>query len=90
MNAVLVDVPIAQAGAASGIVNTVLQVGVTTGIAIVGTVYFNRVADAGSTEAASVALVVAVGMLGVALLATRLLPAPAPALPRAETERGAA
>ena len=90
VNAVLVDVPIAQAGAASGVVNTVLQVGVTTGIAIVGTVYFNRVADAGSTEAASVALVVALGMLGVALLATRLLPAPAPALPRAETERGAA
>ncbi|WP_290061014.1 MFS transporter [Amycolatopsis solani] len=55
------------AGAASGVVNTTVQLGTATGIALSGTVFFARL-DAGSASATTGALLVSAGVLVVALI----------------------
>jgi MFS family permease len=64
-----------QAGAASGVVNTTVQLGTATGIALFGTVFFARL-DSGSAAATAGALVVSAGVLVPALLLTAALPQP--------------
>jgi predicted MFS family arabinose efflux permease len=62
-----------QAGAASGLMNTTVQLGTATGIALFGTVFFSRL-DNGFTAATTGAMAVSVGVLVVALLLTATLP----------------
>jgi EmrB/QacA subfamily drug resistance transporter len=73
----------ADAGAASGVVNTVVQLGVAAGPATVGTVFFSK---ASSVEGIRTAMFLGLGLFVVALVACFLLPkpsrAPAPPPPR--------
>jgi EmrB/QacA subfamily drug resistance transporter len=62
-----------QAGAASGLVNTTVQLGTASGIALFGTVFFARLGS-GYVPATSSALVVSCGVLVLALLLTAVLP----------------
>jgi EmrB/QacA subfamily drug resistance transporter len=62
-----------QAGAASGLMNTTVQLGTATGISLFGTVFFARL-DSGSAPATATAMAVAVGVLVVALALTTALP----------------
>ncbi|MDX3188246.1 MFS transporter [Streptomyces sp. MN03-5084-2B] len=64
-----------QAGAASGVVNTTVQLGTATGIALFGTVFFARL-DGGSASATAGALAVSAGVLVLALALTAALPQP--------------
>ena len=67
-----------QAGAASGMVNTTVQLGTATGIALSGTVFFAELGNGSTatafTSATSGALVVSCGVLVLALLSTAALP----------------
>ena len=58
-----------QAGAASGVVNTTVQLGTATGIALAGTVFFTRL-DHGYASATTGALTVSAGVLVLALAVT--------------------
>ncbi|RSM37701.1 MFS transporter [Amycolatopsis balhimycina DSM 5908] len=58
-----------QAGAASGVVNTTVQLGTATGIALAGTVFFTRL-DHGYASATTGALTVSAGVLVLALALT--------------------
>ncbi|NUU21836.1 MAG: MFS transporter, partial [Streptomycetaceae bacterium] len=73
----------ADAGAASGVVNTVVQLGMATGPATVGTVFFSRLSDGRDyTDATQLSLLIGASLFAAALLACFLLPratAPAPA-----------
>jgi EmrB/QacA subfamily drug resistance transporter len=60
-----------QAGAASGVVNTTVQLGTATGIAVSGTVFFTRL-DGGYESATAGALAVSAGVLVAALVLTLL------------------
>jgi EmrB/QacA subfamily drug resistance transporter len=62
-----------QAGAASGLVNTTVQLGTATGIALFGTVFFSRL-DGGFGSATVGALAVSAGVLVLALILTTALP----------------
>jgi MFS family permease len=62
-----------QAGSASGIVNTTMQLGTATGIALFGTVFFTQL-DSGYVPATTAALIVSIGVLVVALVLTAALP----------------
>ncbi|OXM62255.1 MFS transporter [Amycolatopsis sp. KNN50.9b] len=64
-----------QAGSASGVVNTTVQLGTAAGIALLGTVFFSRT-GAGFAAAAVTAMAVAIGVLVLALLLTAALPRP--------------
>jgi len=64
-----------QAGAVSGVVNTTVQLGTVTGIALFGTVFFSRL-DGGSASAAAAALAVSAGVLVLGLALTAALPQP--------------
>ncbi|MEV4057367.1 MFS transporter [Amycolatopsis sp. NPDC049688] len=64
-----------QAGAASGVVNTTVQLGTAAGIALSGTVFFARLAE-GSAAATASALAVSAGVLVLALAVTAALPQP--------------
>jgi EmrB/QacA subfamily drug resistance transporter len=63
VNIVLAKVPPRHSGAASSLVNTTIQVGVATGVALVGTVYFGQL-DTGHppVHAATVGMLVIVGL----------------------------
>lgn len=52
VNIVLAKVPASDAGAASGLINTTLQVGTAASVAILGTVFFSRLTSTGSFEQA--------------------------------------
>ena len=65
-----------QAGSASGLVNTTVQLGTATGIALFGTVFFARLGS-GFVPATAGALAVSVGVLVLALVLTVALPEPA-------------
>ncbi|MFI5584439.1 MFS transporter [Amycolatopsis sp. NPDC051758] len=65
----------AQAGAASGVVNTTVQLGTATGIALCGTVFFTRL-DGGYESATAGALAVSAGVLVLALVLTAVLRQP--------------
>lgn len=49
VNVVLAGVPSRHAGAAGGVLSTVTQIGGAVGVAVLGTVFFNAVDDAGRT-----------------------------------------
>jgi len=62
-----------QAGSASGVVNTTVQLGMATGIALFGTVFFARLGS-GFVPATARAIAVSVGVLVLALVLTAALP----------------
>ncbi|MFJ1760862.1 MFS transporter [Amycolatopsis sp. NPDC088138] len=62
-----------QAGSASGLMNTTVQLGVATGIALFGTVFFARL-PGGFEPATTTALALGTGVLVVGLLFTAALP----------------
>jgi MFS family permease len=72
-----------RAGAASGIVNTTVQLGMATGIALSGTIFFTRL-DGGSASATAGALAVSAGVLVLALLLTAALPVRQPSVPQSQ------
>jgi MFS family permease len=72
-----------QAGAASGVVNTTVQLGTATGIALFGTVFFTRL-DGGYESATAGALAVSAGVLVLALVLTAALPARHPSVPQSQ------
>jgi predicted MFS family arabinose efflux permease len=72
-----------QAGAASGVVNTTVQLGTATGIAVFGTVFFTRL-DGGYESATAGALAVSAGVLVLALALTAALPARHPSVPQSQ------
>jgi hypothetical protein len=68
----------ADTGAVSGVVNTVVQLGIAAGPATIGTVFFSSLTSAGdAVTAARDALVFGLVVFAVALLACLLLPRPA-------------
>ncbi|HEX6446709.1 MAG TPA: MFS transporter [Streptosporangiales bacterium] len=77
----------ADAGAVSGVVNTVVQLGMAAGPATVGTVFFWRSAEHGYVDAMRSSLLTGIALFAAALLACLLLPrtrapqAPAPHAP---------
>ncbi|MEV7093471.1 MFS transporter [Amycolatopsis sp. NPDC051045] len=72
-----------QAGAASGVVNTTVQLGTATGIALFGTVFFTRLGN-GSASATAGALAVSAGVLVLALLLATALPVRQPSVPQSQ------
>ncbi|WP_405619785.1 MFS transporter [Streptomyces sp. NBC_01511] len=75
LNIVLAQMPKSASGAASSLINTSIQVGVATGVAIVGTVYFTMVEDGNSpTDSAVVGLLTVVGLYVLAGLVALVLP----------------
>jgi EmrB/QacA subfamily drug resistance transporter len=72
----------ADAGAVSGVVNTVVQLGIAAGPATIGTAFFGRLAAHGDfVDATRTSLLIGVALFAVALLACFLLPRPAPQVP---------
>jgi predicted MFS family arabinose efflux permease len=78
----------ADAGVASGMVNTTVQLGLAAGPAILGTVYFGRLAG-GSGPAAQASLAVGLGLFAVASLLCLLLPRRKPAVLEPDHQAGA-
>jgi predicted MFS family arabinose efflux permease len=73
-----------DAGAASGVVNTVVQLGLAAGPATIGTAFFGRLAADGDFVAATqTGLLIGLALFAAALLACFLLPRPAPLAPAA-------
>ena len=74
VSGVLQSVPGASAGAASGVLATTQQFSMVLGIAAVGTLFFGRIASAGIFSAMQAALLADLGLVGLALVMTFLLP----------------
>ena len=74
VSGVLQSVPSTSAGAASGVLTTTQQFSMVLGIAAVGTLFFDRIASAGIFSAMQVGLVADLGLVGLALVMTFLLP----------------
>lgn len=73
------DVPVADAGAGSGLFNTVTQLAAAVGVAVIGTVFFTdvrgaRPSAAGFGHALAVALWLGICLLAIAFAASFLLP----------------
>jgi EmrB/QacA subfamily drug resistance transporter len=68
----------ADTGAASGVVNTTIQLGMAAGPATIGTVFFGRLSS-GFVTATATSLIIGLAVFAVALLACFLLPARSPA-----------
>ncbi|GDY31054.1 MFS transporter [Gandjariella thermophila] len=62
-----------EAGSASGVVNTTVQLGTATGIALLGTVFFSRLGS-GFVAATAAAMAVSIGVLLLGLVVTAALP----------------
>ncbi|WP_327085951.1 MFS transporter [Nonomuraea sp. NBC_01738] len=71
---VLAQVPYTMAGAASGVINTTIQIGTALGIAVIGTVFFTLIGSSTATNAATVSLTCVAGLLVVAAALGFLLP----------------
>jgi hypothetical protein len=72
---VLARVPATEAGAASGLVNTSMQIGMAAGIALIGTILFSLLSSGGTfVTAATRSLWVSAGLF---VGSAALLPAPA-------------
>ncbi|MEV0929292.1 MFS transporter [Streptomyces phaeochromogenes] len=72
---VLAQMPKSASGAASSLINTAIQIGVATGVAIVGTVYFTLLEDRHTpTDSAVVGLLTVVGLYTLAGLLALVLP----------------
>lgn len=82
-NVVLGDVPSAQAGLASGIINSAMQVGSAVSVAAIGSLFFSLLQAGGGERAYAYAFAIAQGTLTVALFAAMLIAIP----PRRETVR---
>jgi len=92
---VLGDVPVQDAGAASGVVNTIVQLGGAIGVAAGGIVFFGlshgpAVVPAHFTEAATRTFVYTAGIFLLAALLAPLLPIGAQPVPGGEPVTGAA
>jgi EmrB/QacA subfamily drug resistance transporter len=74
VSGVLQSVPGTSAGAASGVLTTTQQFSMVLGIAAVGTLFFDRIASAGIFSAMQAGLVADLGLVGLALVMTFLLP----------------
>jgi EmrB/QacA subfamily drug resistance transporter len=74
VSGVLQSVPGTSAGAASGVLTTTQQFSMVLGIAAVGTLFFDRIASSGIFSAMQVGLVADLGLVGLALVMTFLLP----------------
>ena len=75
VNLVLARVPPRQAGPASSLVNTAIQVGIAFGIALVGTIYFGQLdTGRGPVPSATVAMLIVVGLYVLAGCAALILP----------------
>ncbi|QKW33481.1 MFS transporter [Actinomadura sp. NAK00032] len=78
------DLPPAEAGSGSGLFGTTSQLGASAGVALMGTVFFARVREHGGAgrvafgDALAVSLWVGIGLLGLALAASFLLPRHSP------------
>jgi EmrB/QacA subfamily drug resistance transporter len=89
----LEDVPVEDAGSGSALFNTFTQLAASIGVAVIGFVFFTRIARAGGPagslmgDAMATSLWAGIGMLAVALAATFLLPKPAPGAASAVSER---
>jgi hypothetical protein len=75
----LSDVPVADAGAGSGLFNTVTQLAAAVGVAVIGTIFFADVrGDAATAEgygnALAVSLWAGIALLAIAFAASFLLP----------------
>lgn len=76
-----------QAGAASGLVNTTVQLGTATGIALFGTIFFTRLPH-GYLSATTNSMVVCIALLIVAMVLTATLPKSAPSAPADASPEG--
>jgi EmrB/QacA subfamily drug resistance transporter len=76
----LSGVAAADAGVASGVMNTTMQLGLAAGPATIGTVYFGQLVG-GSGSATQAGLAVGLGLFAAALLLCLLLPRRSPATP---------
>lgn len=77
-----------DAGAASGVVNTVVQLGLATGPATIGTAFFSRLATDGDFVGATrTSLLIGCALFGAALLACFLLRRQAPPVAPADGQR---
>ena len=65
IDSVLTDVPVADAGSASGVLNTVQQVGTALGVALVGIVFFGQLSSGADHAVDQVVPVVRAGLNGV-------------------------
>jgi MFS family permease len=75
-NTVLGEVPAAQAGLASGIVNSALQVGAAVSVAAIGSLFFSLLDPAGGERSYAYAFAAAQGTLTLALFAAMLIAIP--------------
>ncbi|HWC38290.1 MAG TPA: MFS transporter [Acidimicrobiales bacterium] len=73
---VLQSVPGTSAGAASGVLTTTQQFSITLGVSAVGALFFSRLASAGMVAAMQAGLLADLGLVGIALVTTLLLPRP--------------
>lgn len=74
----LTGVDTADAGAASGVVNTIVQLGLAAGPATIGTAFFNRLLPSRDfTAATQTSLLIGLALFAAALLACFILPPPA-------------
>lgn len=71
---VLNDVPVDQAGAASGVFNTVQALSVAVGAAVIGTVYSTVGASSGFDDAYRAAMLVMIGLLAAGTLIAQAMP----------------
>ncbi len=85
-NTVLGDVPSAQAGLASGIINSAMQVGSAVSVAAIGSLFFSVLEAGGGERAYAHAFAIAQGTLTLALFAAMLIAIP----PRREAIRAQA
>jgi hypothetical protein len=75
VNVVLAQVPATEAGAASGLVNTAIQIGVAAGIALIGAILFSLLGNGDSfVTAATGSLWVSAGLLVASAALSFVLP----------------
>jgi EmrB/QacA subfamily drug resistance transporter len=75
MTIVLAKIPTQHSGAASSLINTTIQVGVATGVALVGTIYFGQLESGHQAVAsATVGLLAVIGLYILAALLALILP----------------
>ena len=88
IGAVLAGVPADSSGAASGVVTTTMQLSLALGVALIGLLFFPRIASAGIAAATAETMYATLGLVAVAVALSFTLPravaAPAPIAARQE------
>jgi MFS family permease len=74
INIVLATIPTRYSGAASSMINTTIQVGAASGVALVGTVYFGQLGDHQPVQAATGGMATVIGLYLLAALLGLVLP----------------